>query len=137
MLCGCWKQGGLANARPDQIAATIEQVAVAIADQWQAQQAVPPLVVWRRTVEETRQTAGNALQHPSPALNGQKCYTEVPFGGQHPKSGCTLPWDATVPVEIADTGFRISGYIDRLDLSGDGKQARGSTTRAADCPQNP
>ncbi len=131
------EQGGLANARPDQIAATIEQVAVAIADQWQAQQAVPPLVVWRRTVEETRQTAGNALQHPSPALNGQKCYTEVPFGGQHPKSGCTLPWDATVPVEIADTGFRISGYIDRLDLSGDGKQARVLDYKSGRLPAKP
>ena len=130
-------QGSLAAARPDQIATAIELAAATVAEQWQAQQAVPPLVVWRRTVQETRQTARNALQHPEPALDGQKCYTEVPFGGQQAKSGGALPWDPVAPVEIADTGFQISGYIDRLDLSGDGGQARVLDYKSGRLPPKP
>ncbi|NIJ31459.1 hypothetical protein FHT00_003439 [Sphingomonas insulae] len=118
------EQGSLADARPDQVSAAIEQSAATISGKWEAEQAVPPLVVWRRTVDETKQVASNALTHPEAALPDQKCYTEVPFGGQEAKSNGALPWDATTPVEIADTGFKISGYIDRLDLSGDGSKAR-------------
>ena len=86
-------QGSLAGARSDQLIAAIEQASATVAEQWQAEQAVPPLVVWRRTIEEACQTALSALQHPEPALDGQKSYTEVPFGGQEAKSDGALPWD--------------------------------------------
>ncbi|TXN27670.1 PD-(D/E)XK nuclease family protein [Methylobacterium sp. WL19] len=131
------RQGSLAAAGPDQIESAIEQAAAAVAEQWQGQQAVPPLVVWRRTVEDTRDTARNALQHPGAALDGQKSYTEVPFGGQSAKSGGGLPWNPAGPVAIADTGFRISGYIDRLDLSGDGRQARVLDYKSGRLPAKP
>jgi hypothetical protein len=117
-------EGGLAIARPDQVIAAIGTAAAAVASRWQGEQAVPPLVVWRRTVEEAKQTALNALQHPGPSLAGQKSYTEVPFGGQAAKSDGAIPWDPATIVEIADTGFQISGFIDRLDLSGDTAKAR-------------
>lgn len=117
-------EGGLAAVSPDQVAAAIETAAAAVAGRWQGEQAVPPLVVWRRTVEEAKQTALNALQHPEPPLSGQKSYTEVPFGGQAAKSDGAIPWDPTTTVAIADTGFQISGFIDRLDLSGDAAKAR-------------
>lgn len=130
-------QGGLARARPDEILAAIEQAAAAVAEEWQGEQAVPPLVVWRRTVEETKQTALNALQHPAPALSGQKSFTEVPFGRQDGKSDGPLPWDPSRPVEIAGTGFQISGYIDRLDLSGDGGQARVIDYKGGKLPPKP
>src|SRR3546814_2219890 len=48
---------------------------------------------------------------------------EVPCGGSQPKSDGDVPWDAEAPVDIPDTGIRISGYIDRLDISGHGHQA--------------
>jgi RecB family exonuclease len=47
----------------------------------------------------------------------------VPFGGSEPKSDAETPWDSSAPVTIPDTGFNIAGYIDRLDISGDGKRA--------------
>ena len=130
-------RGSLADARTDQIIAAIEQAAATVAEQWQTQQAVPPMVVWRRTVEETRQIALDALQHPEPALDGQRCYTEVPFGGQGVKSYGGLPWDPAMPVQIADTGFQISGYIDRLDLSEDGGQARVLDYKSGRLPPKP
>lgn len=76
------------------------------------------------SIEEAKQTALNALQHPEPSLSDQKSYTEVPFGGQAAKSDGAIPWDPATTVKIADTGFQISGYIDRLDLSGDAAKAR-------------
>lgn len=54
---------------------------------------------------------------------GTRSYGEVPFGGSEPKSEAETPWDANAPVAIPETGFNIAGYIDRLDISGDGKRA--------------
>jgi hypothetical protein len=130
-------EGGLAVARPDQVAAAIGTAATAVASRWQGEQAVPPLVVWRRTVEETKQTALNALQHPEPPLVDQKSYTEVPFGGQAAKSDGAIPWDPTTTVAIADTGFEISGFIDRLDLSGDAAKARVIDYKGGKMPPKP
>ncbi len=48
-----------------------------------------------------------------------KCRSE----GSEPKSDAQTPWDPSAPVTIPDTGFHIAGYIDRLDISGDGKRA--------------
>ena len=130
-------QESLAAASPHQVIAAIDQAAATVAEEWQAHQAVPPLVVWRRTIAETRQTALNALKHPEPVLDGQRCFTEVPFGGQKAKSDGTLPWDVARPVEIAGTGFLISGYIDRLDLSGDGRRARVLDYKSGRLPPKP
>lgn len=130
-------QGTLANAKPDEIVAAIEQAAAAVAERWQGEQAVPPLVVWRRTVEDAKQTALNALQHPEPAHSGQRSFTEVPFGGQGAKADGSLPWDPSQPVEIAGTGFKISGYIDRLDLSSDGARARVIDYKGGKLPPKP
>lgn len=129
--------GSLASARSDQLIAAIGQASATVAGEWQAEQAVPPLVVWRRTIEEACQIALNALQHPEPALDGQKCYTEVPFGGQEAKFDGALPWDPAKPVEIAGTGFQIWGYIDRLDLSGDGARARVLDYKSGRLPSKP
>ena len=56
-------------------------------------------------------------------LPDARSYGEVAFGGLEPKSHAVRPWDSATPVEIPGAGFRINGYIDRLDLSGDGKRA--------------
>lgn len=130
-------QGGLAAARPDQVIAAIESAATAVTTRWQDEQAVPPRVVWRRTVEEAKQTALNALQHPEPSLANQESYTEVPFGGQAAKSDGAIPWDPATTVEIADTGFQISGFIDRLDLSGDAAKARVIDYKGGKMPSKP
>ena len=56
-------------------------------------------------------------------LPDARSYGEVAFGGASAKSAADSPWDRQTVVEIPDTGFRIAGYIDRLDISGDGKRA--------------
>ena len=40
-----------------------------------------------------------------------------------PKPDAALPWDPTWEVVVPGTGFRINGYIDRLDVSLKGRRA--------------
>ena len=64
-----------------------------------------------------------ALTYGDKLLPDARAYGEVAFGGVEPKSDTDSPWDPMTPVEIPDTGFRINGYIDRLDLFGEDKHA--------------
>uniref|UniRef100_UPI0013D3A199 PD-(D/E)XK nuclease family protein n=2 Tax=Pseudomonadota TaxID=1224 RepID=UPI0013D3A199 len=58
------------------------------------------------------------------SLPDQKSWTEIPFGMADGRSRSQLPWDPSLSVEIPGTGIIIQGQIDRLDLSGDKRQAR-------------
>ena len=115
--------GGLAAADEAQIAGAIEVASAEVAEEWETGRPVPPRVIWARTLDDVRSLAGNALTMDDAHLADARSYSEVPFGGSEPTSDRDVPWDAEAPVEIPDTGFRISGYIDRLDISGDGRQA--------------
>jgi hypothetical protein len=46
-------------------------------------------------------------------------YGEVPFGGSEAKSDAHIPWGPATEVTIPGAGFRIRGYLDRLDISDD------------------
>ena len=65
-----------------------------------------------------------ALRHPLQAFDGQKSWTEIPFGTGEDGGVRDLPWRPGRPVEIPGTGIRIQGHIDRLDLSADKTRAR-------------
>ena len=80
-------------------------------------------MIWRRTLDEVRALGSRALAFRDGDLAGARAYGEVPFGGAEPKSDGPIPWDAEAPVAIPDTSFRIRGHIDRLDISGDGRNA--------------
>lgn len=115
--------GGLASADTATIEAAVAQAAQAISADWESKRPVPPAVIWGRTLDDARVVAGRALSYRDDLLPGARSYGEVPFGGSEPKSEAETPWDARKPVTIPDTGFNIAGYIDRLDISGDGKRA--------------
>lgn len=115
--------GGLVNAGNAQISTAIEAAAGSVAEVWESERAVPPPVIWRRTIDDARTLAERALTYRGEHLEGARSYSEVAFGGTMPKSGADSPWDAATPVAIPETGFAIKGYIDRLDLSGDGTRA--------------
>ncbi|ACK86170.1 PD-(D/E)XK nuclease family protein [Methylorubrum extorquens] len=96
-----------------------------VAEIWEREHPIPPRTVWSRTLDQTAALALAALTHPDEPLAGQGSWVEVPFGGQPPKrEGYPLPWDHAAAVTIPGTDFRISGYIDRLDLSRDRTRAR-------------
>lgn len=114
---------GLAEADESQIAQAVDHAAAAIAGVWESERAVPPTVIWRRTLDDARILTTRALTYGDERLPEARSYGEVAFGGATPKADAASPWDSETSVEIPDTGFRIAGYIDRLDLSGDGKRA--------------
>ena len=115
--------GGLAGASEKQIGAAMDAAATEVAASWEAGQAVPPPVIWRRTLDEARALGARALGFRDENLTDATAYGEVPFGGSEPKTDGAVPWDAEVAVEIAGAGFAIAGYIDRLDISADGCRA--------------
>ena len=115
--------GGLAAADDARIVAAIENATIDIARVWEAERALPPPVIWRHTLDEAQSLGARALGLRDESLVDPRAYSEVPFGGAEPRSDTSLPWEATAPVEIPGTGFRISGYIDRLDIAADGRRA--------------
>jgi len=115
--------GGLASADIEAVEAAVARAAQAVAADWESKRPVPPAVIWSRTLDDARVMAGRALTYDNHVLPGVRAYGEVPFGGSEPKSDADTPWDASTLVTIPDTGFNIAGYIDRLDISGDGKRA--------------
>jgi hypothetical protein len=115
--------GGLANSDETQVAAAAEDAAREVAGVWESEQAVPPALIWRRTLDDARTLTFRALIHGDDRLPHTVSYGEVAFGGAEPKCSAVGPWDPKIAVEIPGAGFRIAGYIDRLDISSDGLQA--------------
>lgn len=112
--------GGLVNQGADAIAACVQRVADATARRWEGNTAVPPAVIWERTLQTAKDLAVNALTRPARSFSGQRSYSEIPFGGQpYDDVGKAFPWDPTVPVVIDGVGFPIAGFIDRVDIAGD------------------
>ena len=127
---------GLAGASEKRIAAAVDAAATEIAAAWEAEQAVPPAIIWRRTLDEVRELGCLALAFRDEGLADARAHGEVPFGGSEPKTDGPIPWDAEAPVEIPDTGFRITGYIDRLDISADDSHALVRDYKTGHAPKN-
>ena len=114
---------GLAQAGEEEIAAAVDGAAGDAARFWQQERATPPRVIWERTIDDVRALSTTALAFREEQLVGARAYGEVAFGGVDPKYGIDNPWDAAAAVEIPSAGFRVRGYIDRLDISADGRYA--------------
>jgi hypothetical protein len=115
--------GGFATAGAAQVEAAIEQALNEIAAEWESEQPVPPAVIWRNTLERAKQMSSAALRYPLDPMPGQRSWAEIPFGTLREVKRGDLPWDIAKTVEIPGTGISIQGYIDRLDLAGDGTRA--------------
>jgi hypothetical protein len=128
--------GGLASADLPRINAAITEAATETAGAWESEKAVPPRVIWQRTLDEARELAVRALTYNDEALANARSYGEVPFGGSEATSEADLPWDPAAVVEIPTVGFRIAGVIDRLDVSGDSQHALVRDYKTGRVPKN-
>jgi hypothetical protein len=104
-------KSGLSTSTPDEIVAAVEGASAHVAELWDSECAIPPRMIWRRTLVDAADLSRRALTFGGEALPGARAFSEVPFGGSEPKSDVELPWDATKTVEIPGTGFKIAGYI--------------------------
>jgi hypothetical protein len=117
--------GGWARSDERTLEATIADACATAAADYEREQPVPPRLLWQRTLAEARDHATAALCWNETPLPGQRSWGEVPFGGSDGDAPAVAwPWDATRPVVIPGTSLAIGGFIDRLDLSGDGRHAR-------------
>jgi|ERR1039458_9366771 hypothetical protein len=116
---------GLGQATTAQKEAAIDKAVIRLARVWEAEQPVPPPIIWKRTLQDAKEVSIRALNYPLKEFPDQTSWTEIPFGWVATnETRSNLPWDSTKPVEIPGTGLIIRGYIDRLDVSGDRRRAR-------------
>ena len=131
---------GFAEASTDEIRNCIGRAAEEIDKIWESEHPIPPPVIWRLTLNLTKECASTALCLNEEPLEGQSSWAEVHFGQEkkqehfHQKTKEALPWDPFQPVSIPDTSIRIRGSIDRLDLSEDGKKARVTDYKSGSLP---
>ncbi len=115
--------GGIGRASTQAIAAAVADARHRTAAHWEAEQSVPPALLWNIRLAEAEQLAVKALSWPMEAYTGQASHGELLFGD--PKATPrNIPWDGSRAVTIPGTGLQIQGRIDRLDLAGDGGKAR-------------
>ena len=129
--------GGLSVAGPEHIADAVAEGAAQLAADWETERAVPPPVIWRRTVETACEMSRCGLESQEGELADATAFGEVPFGGAAAGQDAAAPWDAGRVVEIPETGFRIEGRIDRLDISADGNRAHVRDYKTGRPPKNP
>jgi hypothetical protein len=129
-------RGGLIHADATALQSALNEVMPTLQTEWETGQAVPPAVIWHRTLAEASSLSHAALSHPDDPLDGQRSYAEVRFGSGKADADEGAPWDTRLPVDIPGTNLRIGGYIDRLDLSADGKHARVRDYKTGKPPKN-
>jgi hypothetical protein len=103
----------------DRIEHAVEKAAAEAGDELDAEQGLPPLLIWRRQLDDARQLARQSLAAQDFDIAGGNSFSEVAFGGAKPKHDAEPPWPEGSAVTIPGAGFSLQGYIDRLDLSAD------------------
>jgi hypothetical protein len=98
------------------LAAAVGDALSQVRERWEAQEPIPPDFIWHRTLSGVGELAQFALNSTHQHAAGWTSFSEVAFGGSKPKSDAPLPWDPAQEVLIPETPFRVSGYIDRLDI---------------------
>ena len=114
---------GMAGADEATVAQAVESAAEEIAESWLLERPVPPKALWQKSLFDAREQSKHGLNLCDEGQYYDHAHAEVPFGGAPAKSKRENPWDSEQSVEIPQAGFFIRGYIDRLDLSADGKSA--------------
>lgn len=128
------KHGGLVNATDANIDTEVEHAAVAVGMRFEIGQPIPPALIWQSSMQKAVNFCARALKNRFETLDGQKTFAEVPFGSDRERRA-DMPWDVQAQFNIPHTDFSISGVIDRLDLSSDGKQARAIDYKSGRTPK--
>lgn len=123
---------GFTRAPHESIEAALEAAKATVSSQWPLERSVPPLLLWRHTIESAGHLALRALTHDE-LMPATKSWTEVAFGGDAQTS--PAPWNTSLEVQIPGTTVRIRGAIDRLDLREKGDAVRVSDYKTGTSPR--
>jgi hypothetical protein len=110
---------GYERAARHEIEATLDAASAAIGAQWPLERSVPPLQLWRHTLDEARNLALKALTIDEAFQPDTRSWTELAFGWEEHNTEpvADLLWPPSAQVIIPGTGIRIRGKIDRLDFN--------------------
>ena len=127
---------GLVGATPEEIDEALGAAAGDIAERWPLTQAVPPRLLWLDTIEEARRRARRGLTIDERFGPGTRSFSEVPFGSSRSAEGRIDPWDECQEVMIGQSGIRLKGRIDRVDVKPDRRGVRMSDYKTGTTPRN-
>jgi RecB family exonuclease len=127
---------GASRASEAEIRNAVEGAVEVVAESWPLERAVPPLMLWRHTLEEAARMTFRGLTVDDSVLADTRSWTELPFGEEGATDTARFPWDAARPVIIPDTDIRFRGRIDRVDLRPDGSSVRITDYKSGRAPQD-
>ncbi|OWK24729.1 hypothetical protein AJ87_18440 [Rhizobium yanglingense] len=127
---------GLVGATPEEIDNALGGAARDIAERWPLTQAVPPKLLWLDTIEEARRRARRGLTIDERFGQGTRSFSEVPFGNPQSPAERVDPWDERQEVVIGQSGIRLKGRIDRVDVKSDRCGVRMSDYKTGKTPRN-
>jgi hypothetical protein len=110
---------GYARAARHEIEAALDSASAAIGIQWPLERSVPPLLLWRHTLDAARNLALKALTLDEAFQPDTRSWTELAFGheGDDANAAADVLWPPTAQVIIPGAAVRICGSIDRLDFN--------------------
>jgi PD-(D/E)XK nuclease superfamily len=119
------KDDGFATATKSKINRAIAAATRIVSNRWDAEESIPPLLLWQGTLRQAEALSVQALITGEKPLTGQKSWVELAFGGLGGKDdGVRGPWAPQAQVRIPHTDIHIRGRIDRLDVDGAMQLAR-------------
>jgi hypothetical protein len=127
---------GLVGATPEEIDNALDAAARDVAERWPLTQAVPPRLLWLDTIEEARRRARRGLTIDARFGPGTRSFSEVPFGSAESLGERTEPWDERQEIVIGQSGIRLKGRIDRVDVKPDRRGVRMSDYKTGTTPRN-
>jgi hypothetical protein len=126
---------GVSKASETEIRNAVDAAVEAVARSWPLEHAVPPLMLWRHTLEEAARMTISGLTVDDSVLADTRSWTELPFGEENATDAAGLPWDAARPVIVPETDIRFRGRIDRVDLRPDGSAVRITDYKSGRAPE--
>lgn len=124
---------GFARATPAEVQMAVGRVVAVVAETWPLERAIPPPLLWRRTLDRASQIAERGLTFDESFQGGTRSWTELPFG--EPGALQDGPWDPAQAVSLG--GLRMTGRIDRLDLRAAGDAVRVTDYKTGAPPRRP
>ena len=126
---------GLVGATAEEIDGALEAAAREVAQSWPLTQAVPPRLLWLDTIDEARRRARRGLTIDERFGPGTRSFSEVAFGtGSFGERND--PWNEGQEIVIGQSGIRVKGRIDRVDVKPDRSGVRMSDYKTGMTPRN-